>query len=687
MSADKKIGEEVERLRKEIEEHNRRYYVDAAPVISDYDYDQLFTRLKEIESQYPELASPDSPTQKVGGEPIEGFGQIAHSAPMLSLDNSYNIGDLREFDQRVRKGLPAGKPVAYIAEMKIDGVSISLLYRGGALTRAATRGNGAVGDDITANVKTIRSVPLRLNGKFDRGEELEVRGEVYMSRPDFEKMNEERAAAGEQVFANPRNATAGSLKLLDPKLTARRPLNIFLYWLRRPENLMPKSHFECLEQIRSLGLRVEPNAARLESLDALISHIGKWEEKRSELDYETDGVVIKVDDLAQQGALGATSHHPRFAIAFKYPPEQKSTKVSSIEVQVGRTGKLTPVANLDPILLSGTTVKRATLHNEDEIERLGIREGDTVLVRKAGEIIPQIVKVIEEKRAGSEKPFVFPKECPVCGTPAVRGEDEVDSRCPNPFCDAQIRERLAHFCSRQAMDIENVGPSLIDQLVGGGLVRDFGDLYSLQQDAVASLDRMAEKSARNVVEGIERSKNAPLGRVIFALGIRHVGQRTAQQLAEAFGSIEALGDAPEEQLRTVSDIGPAVAASIREFFTLETTHRLIAKLRDAGLKMESEKRAVGPRPLEGKTFVITGALSRPRDDIKRDIESAGGTVTSSVSKKTGFVVAGEDPGSKLEKAQKLGVPVIDENKLGEMLAADTAPQLAPVKLHDELNFE
>lgn len=669
MEAKEKIKKEIERLRKKIEEHSRLYYVDSRAVISDYEYDLLFARLRKLEEENPEFQTPDSPTQKVGGEPIEGFEQVEHSVKMLSLDNSYSIDDLREFDLRVRKALPAGRPVAYVAELKIDGVSVSLLYRGGALARAATRGNGVVGDDITANVKTIRSVPLRLTGRFDPGEEIEVRGEVYMPRPDFEKMNEERAAAGEQVFANPRNATAGSLKLLDPKLTARRPLNIFLYWLRRDEKPMPKSHYECLQQLRSFGLRVEPNHARFETLDGLIGHIKKWEEKRSELKYETDGIVVKVDDPAQQNSIGVTSHHPRYAIAFKYPPEQKATKVLGIEVQVGRTGKLTPVANLEPILLSGTTVKRATLHNEDEVKRLGIREGDTVLVRKAGEIIPQIIKVLEEKRTGKEKLFAFPKKCPVCGAPAVRAEGDADSRCPNPFCDAQIRERLQHFCSRQAMDIENLGPSLIDQFVGRGLVRDFGDLYSLKKETLASLERMADKSAQNVIEGIERSKQAPLDRLIFALGIRHVGGRTAQQLADAFGSIGALAAEEEEKLRKVPDIGPAVAASIREFFNLESTRNLIEKLRAAGLKMEAEKRAAGPRALDGKTFVVTGTLSRPRDDVKKTIEAAGGVVTSSISKKTDYLVCGEDPGSKLEKAQKLGVAVIDEKKLGELLSS------------------
>ncbi|MFA6449365.1 MAG: NAD-dependent DNA ligase LigA [bacterium] len=663
--------QEVIALRREIEEHNRRYYIDAAPTISDFDYDRLFSRLKELEAAHPELATPDSPTQKVGGAPIDGFRQVVHEAPMLSLDNSYNIEDLSEFDQRVRKALPANEQIDYIAELKIDGVSVSIIYRGGTLLRAATRGDGRKGDDITENVKTIRSFPLRLNGVFEPGDELEVRGEAYMSRPDFDKMNEERAAAGEQLFANPRNATAGSLKLLDPAAAAQRPLSIFLYWLRRREGLMPRTHFDCLEQIRSFGLPVEPHFKRLASLDALVAHIGDWDSKRSELDYETDGMVIKVDSLVQQRSIGATSHHPRFAIAFKYPPEQKPTTVASIEIQVGRTGKLTPVANLEPIQLSGTIVKRATLHNEDEIRRLDIRVGDTVLVRKAGEIIPQIISVLKEKRAGEEPPFVFPENCPVCGAAAVRAEGEVDSRCPNAFCDAQLRERLAHFCSRQALDIENLGPSLINQLVDNGLVHDFGDLYSLTKEQFAALDRMADKSAENAVAGLERSKKAPLGRLIFALGIRHVGQRTGQLLADAFGSLDALADATEEQLTGVTDVGPTVAASILEFFAQESVKAVVEKLRAAGLNMKQEMRAAGPRPLDGLTFVITGSLSRPRDEIKRDIETAGGRVSSGVSKKTSYLVCGEDPGSKRDNAEKLGVAIIGESELAALLNKDS----------------
>ncbi|HOC91697.1 MAG TPA: NAD-dependent DNA ligase LigA [bacterium] len=658
---------EIKHLRSEIARHDRLYYLQASPEISDFEYDALFAKLKRLEAEHPELVTPDSPTQKVGGAPVDGFAQVEHAVPMLSLDNSYSIEDVREFDARVRKSLPAQESPSYVAELKIDGVSVSLAYRGGVLWRAATRGDGAVGDDITENVKTIKSVPLRLKGQFDPGEELEVRGEVYIPRSDFEKMNEEREAAGEQLLANPRNATAGSLKLLDPKMAAKRPLSVFIYWLRAAENIMPDSHSGCLDMIREMGLPVEPHAEALRDVDALVAHLEKWESRRSELDYETDGMVIKVNSMAHQKALGGTSRHPRFAIAFKYPPEQKETVVVSIEVQVGRTGKLTPVANLEPVRLSGTIVKRATLHNRDEVERLDIREGDRALVRKAGEIIPQIVAVVKEKRDGSEKPFAFPEQCPVCGSETARQEGEVDVRCVNPFCDAQLRERLAHFCSRQAMDIENAGPSLINQLVDKGLVHDFGDLYALNREKLESLDRMAEKSAANVIEAIDRSRKAPLDRLIFGLGIPMVGTRTAKQLADEFGSLDEIASADAERLTQVTDVGPRVAASVKEYFERDAAKSVIDKLRAAGVNMTQERRADGPRPLDGLSFVITGALSRPRDEIKRDIENAGGKVLSSISKNTGYLVCGEDAGSKLEKANKLGVPVIDEAALARML--------------------
>ncbi len=667
MAAMSDIENEVQELRRRIEYHNRKYYVDAEPEISDFDYDKLFSRLKKIEAQHPELLSPDSPTQKVGGEPIEGFEQVEHDVPMLSLDNSYNLDDLREFDKRVRKGLAKSENIEYAAEIKIDGVSVSLLYRGGLLVRGATRGNGAVGDNITANVRTIASVPLRLNGNFAPDVEIEVRGEVFIPRREFEKLNEMREAEGLQLFANPRNATAGSLKLLDPKTTAQRPLDVFLYWLHAPAHIMPDTHIEAITLIREYGLKTEPNTALFNNMDDLLEHIKTWETKRSELPYENDGIVIKVNSYAQQRALGMTSHHPRFAVAFKFPPEQKPTKVLSIEVQVGRTGKLTPVANLEPVLLAGTTVKRSTLHNEDEVKRLGIMVGDTVIVRKAGEIIPQVVEVLKDKRNGSETPFEFPENCPVCGTRVVRPEGEAVTRCPNPWCDAQVRERLIHFASRQAMDILKMGPSLVNQLIDRGHIKDVADLYSLDKETLAGLERMGDKSARNVMLSLEKSREMPLDRLLFALGIRHVGSRTATLLADAFGSLDAIAAATQEQLSNVSDIGPKVAGSIIEFFAQPRTAEVIAKLRAAGLKMDAEKKTSDTGTLNGKIFVITGALSRPRDEIKRSIEAAGGRVTSSVSKKTDYLVCGRDPGSKRDKADRLGVSVISEEELAALM--------------------
>lgn len=663
------VLKEIEKLRAEIERHTHKYYVENAPEISDFEFDALFTRLKKLEAEWPELITPDSPTQKVGGAPSDGFQKVRHGEPMLSLDNSYDEEDLAEFDARVRKGLAASDKIEYVAEIKIDGVSVSVLYRGGVLARAATRGNGETGDDITANVRQIKSIRKELEGSFNSDEEVEVRGEVFMPRPDFEKMNERREEEGEKPLANPRNATAGSLKLLDPAQVAARPLDAFFYWLRAPQRFDIKSHASALSRIKEFGLKVEPNMHVAPSLEDLLAHIKKWETKRSELEYENDGIVIKVNSVEQQRTLGVTSHHPRYAIAFKFPPEQKPTKVLNIGIQVGRTGALTPVADLEPVLLSGTMVKRSTLHNEDEVRRLDIRVGDVVVVRKAGEIIPQIVEVLKDRRDGTEKEFAFPENCPVCDTSVSRPEGEAVVRCPNAWCDAQVRERLQHFASRQAMDVENLGPSLVNQLVDNGLVSDFADFYYLTKEQLAGLERMGEKSAQNVIDSIEKSRNAPLGKLIFGLGIRHVGVRTAASLADAFGNIEALSRADEEALVAVEDIGPKVAAAIIEFFAQPHTGEVLEKLSNAGVNPVAEKRIVEGGPLEGKTFVITGTLSRPREDFKKDIENAGGKVLTSISKKTGYLLCGRDPGSKREKAEKLGVVVIDEKALEDMLSA------------------
>lgn len=665
-----KPEEEIRSLVERIEYHNRRYHVDNAPEIDDFEYDRMFRRLKELEEAHPELAHPDSPTRKVGGAPIDGFEQVEHAVPMLSLDNAFTPEELREFDVRVRKGLEDSTGLAYVAELKIDGVSVSLTYRGGRFFRAVTRGNGVAGDDITENVKTIRSLPLRFRGEWRGDEEVEIRGEVFLPRKAFDQVNDAREEAGETRFANPRNAAAGSLKLLDPKVTATRPLDIFLYWLRAP-GIPFRLHGDCLDKLAEWGLKTEQNRARFDSIDGVADYLEKWEKKRESLPYDTDGVVIKVDSLAQQDELGVTSHHPRYAIAYKFQPERAETRVREIRIQIGRTGALTPVAELEPVFLSGSTVSRATLHNEDEIRRKDVRVGDVVIVQKAGEIIPQVVEALKDRRDGTEKEFVFPRECPVCASPIERIEGEVVSRCTGYWCPAMVRERIRHFASRAAMDVENLGPALIDQLVEKELVRDYGDLFFLGKESLSKLERMADKSAENVVNALEKSKSASLDRLVFALGIRHVGQRAAQLLAASFRSLDSLAEAPAEMLVQVREIGPKVAESITDFFQMSETRAVLEKLKRAGVNMRMPESAGGTAQLTGKTFVLTGSLSRPRLDVQREIESAGGRVTSSVTKNTDFVVAGESPGSKLEKARKLGVSVIDEQTLQSLLAGET----------------
>ena len=675
------VQAEILELRRQLHRHNWRYYVLADPEITDYEYDQLFRRLRELEEAHPDLVTPDSPTQVVGGAPIQGFEQVEHAVPMLSLDNTYSVDELREFDARVRKGLPAVARVEYVAELKIDGVSVSLEYQDGTLVRAATRGNGRVGDDITSNARTVRSLPQQLLCD-NPPPQLTVRGEIFMPRPAFEKLNTARAEADEQLFANPRNATAGSLKLLDPKITAGRGLDIFVYWLRQ-EPADPLPHAHSLARLAEWGFKIEPHHSTFDDLEELIRFLEDWEGRRHELDYETDGVVIKVNDPAHQAALGATSHHPRFAVAYKFPPEQKPTRVRDIRIQVGRTGKLTPVAELEPVFLSGTTVSNATLHNADEIRRKDVRIGDTVIVQKAGEIIPQIIRVVKEQRTGEEKEFEFPEQCPVCGSDVERPEGEVDARCTGYWCAAQVKERVRHFASRQAMDIDTLGPALVNQLLDNELIRDYSDLYALTMEQLLPLERMAEKSAQNLLAALDKSKEQSLDRLIFGLGIRHVGQRAAQILASSLGSLDALENADEERLTDIPEIGPVAARSIRDFFALPQTAEVIGRLRAAGLKMEAEQVQSGPRPLDGKTFVITGALSRPRDEFKKIIHNAGGRVTSSVSKKTDYLLAGQDAGSKLEKAQRLGVTVIDEQQLADLAGgADASPQSNQMGLFD-----
>lgn len=663
------IEREIQKLREEIRHHEELYYVQDDPEISDAEYDALLARLNQLEAEHPELVMPDSPTQRVGGRPAEGFAEYVHRRPMLSLDNSYNINDLRAFDERCRK-LADGRAIEYVAELKIDGLSISLHYENNVLERGVTRGDGQRGEDVTQNVRTIRSIPLRLKNGDPRYARIEVRGEAYLSRSMFEQINAEREEEGSARFANPRNAAAGTIRQLDPKIVAARRLDMFAYDLITGERKPFATHWDALDWLDRAGLRVNPNRALCASIDEVIEFCNQMELKRDELGYEIDGVVVKVNSTALQDEFGATTKAPRWAIAYKYPARQATTQVLSIVVQVGRTGALTPVANLQPVLLAGTTVSRATLHNEDEIKRLDVREGDWVLIEKSGEIIPKVLKVIESRRTGAEKRFRMPKNCPVCGGVISRPEGEVVARCIAADCAAQLKARLLHFASRRAMRIEGLGEALVEQLTEKKMVRDVGDLYALKQEEVAALERKAEKSASNLMAQIEASKSRALAALIYGLGIRHVGERTAGILARHFGSLERLSNASVEDLDAVHEIGLTVAESVRDWFDDAGNRALCERLQAAGVRTEVERRAGGARAeaFAGKQFVLTGKLtSLTRDEARELIENCGGRVTSSVSKKTDYVVAGEDAGSKLDKAVALGLRVIGEAELRKML--------------------
>ncbi|HEV7377084.1 MAG TPA: NAD-dependent DNA ligase LigA [Pyrinomonadaceae bacterium] len=664
------IEREIQSLRDEIRRHEELYYVHDNPEISDADYDALLVRLQQLETEHPELLTLDSPTQRVGGRPAEGFNEYVHRRPMLSLDNSYNIDDLRAFDERCRR-LADGRAFEYVAELKIDGLSISLHYQDGLLVRGVTRGDGRVGEDVTQNARTIRSIPLRLKAGEKKLEmEVEVRGEAYLSRSVFEKINAEREEEGAARFANPRNAAAGTIRQLDPKIVAARHLDMFAYDVLTGERKPFSSHWDALNWLESAGFRVNPNRSRCSSIDEVIDFCNKMEQQRDELGYEIDGVVVKVNSTALQDEFGATTKAPRWAIAYKYPARQATTQVLSIVVQVGRTGALTPVANLEPVQLAGTTVARATLHNEDEIRRLDVREGDWVLIEKSGEIIPKVLKVVESKRTGKEKRFRMPKKCPVCGGVISRPEGEVVSRCVAADCPAQLKARLLHFASRRAMKIEGLGEALVEQLVEKKIVADVGDLYRLKLEDVSALERKAEKSATNLMAQIEASKSRDLPHLIYGLGIRHVGERTAGILARNFRSLERLGKASVEEIDAIHEIGMTVAQSVRDWFEDAGNMYLCERLRVAGVR--TEMMGGGGEVLDetfaGKQFVLTGKLdSLTRDEARALIEGRGGRVTSSVSKKTDYVVAGEDAGSKLEKAVELGLQVVDETALKEML--------------------
>lgn len=649
---------EVEELREELRRHEYLYYVLDQPEISDAEYDALMRRLQDFETAHPELASPDSPTQRVGGKPREGFVKVRHSSPMLSLDNALNESELREFDRRVRE-LLGGVDYSYVTELKMDGLSMAAHYRNGAFTQAVTRGDGTTGEDVTENARTIRSLPLRVKTKLPT---FEARGEIVFNRRAFERLNAERDEKGLPRFANPRNAAAGSLRVLEPQITASRRLDFYTYFLLADGQPAYDSHWESLEALVHMGFKVNPERKRCANIEEVLAFCNYWGERREQLPYEIDGVVVKVDSIAQQRALGFTAKAPRWAIAFKYAARQAVTTVESIEVQVGRTGALTPVAHLKPVEVSGVTVARATLHNEDEIERLGLEIGDEVLIERSGDVIPKVVRV--EKHGASRKKFRMPAHCPICGGKIVREEGEAASRCINVNCPARLKETVLHFASRGVMNIDGVGDALVDQLVDRGLVKSVADLYSLTEERIVELERMGKKSAANVIANIVNSKKNPLPRVLSALGIRFVGERTAVFLAEHFGGMDAIAHASVEELREAEEVGPKVAESIFQFFHEKHNRELIERLREAGLQFSHTIRRVKAGPLAGKTLVLTGTLpTLSREDAKRMIEAAGGKVSGSVSKKTNYVVAGEDAGSKLSKAQELGVEIWDEERL------------------------
>lgn len=662
---EKEAAQRVTQLRAEIEEHNRRYYEQAAPTISDREYDALYRELGDLEKQFPKLASADSPTQRVGGQPLKAFGQITHRVPMLSLDNTYSEEEVKDFYHRMERLLP-NKKIPVVIEPKVDGVAVSLLYEKGTLRYAATRGDGTVGDDITQNILTIRSVPRQLKGNVPGV--LEVRGEAYLHKDGFAKLNAERKEAGLPEFANPRNAAAGSLKQLDPAIAARRPLGVVFYGTGSIEGATLDKHSELFALLKKLGLPGSERWWLADSVDEILKAIHELDRIRHDFAYQTDGAVVKVDAFSQRAVLGFTAKSPRWAIAFKYEAERVETKLLDILVQVGRTGTLTPVAALEPVVVSGSTVARATLHNEEEIERKDIRIGDTVLIEKAGEVIPAVVSVRADLRTGAEKKFRMPKKCPECGSAVVKDEGQVAVRCVNSQCPAQVRRRIEHFASRGAMDIEGLGEAMVTQLVQQKLVADVGDIYSLQAGSLNALERMGEKSVSNLLEAIERSKTRPLWRLLFGLGILHVGVSAARALADHFPNLDAIAQSSVEELQQIPDVGEVVGQSIHQFFREPHNLALIEKLRKAGLKFEAEPKSESAAPgFKNTTWVITGTLSQSRDDITELIRARGGKVSGSVSKKTSYVLAGEEAGSKLEKAKKLGVRIVDEAEFRKML--------------------
>ncbi len=691
-TATKGVEAKIEALREEIRHHEYRYYVLDDPEISDAEFDRMMNELKKLEAAHPELVTPDSPTQRVGGKPREGFVKVAHSTPMLSLDNAYSEDELRNWERRVHE-LSGRKDIEYVCELKLDGMSLALRYEGGKLVRGITRGDGSTGEDVTSNVRTVRSLPLFVSPeqlkKAGIPADFEVRGEMLMPMASFKRMNEEREKHGLSQFANPRNATAGTVRQLEPSITAQRRLDYFTYMLLRStggdarastnrefggtgvparSTTIFGNHWQALNALDAAGFKVNPRRTLATNFDEVWKFIGEWEEKRETLPYEIDGVVIKVNSTAMQRELGYTGKAPRWAIAFKYAARAGITKIEDILVQVGRTGKLTPVAALKPVPIGGTTVSRATLHNMDEIDRLGVKIGDWVEVERGGDVIPKVTRVVDDKdHPRGHNLFHMPEKCPVCGGHVVRTEGEVDHRCVNQKCPAKLRETILHFASRGVMNIDGMGDALVNQLTERKMVKDVADIYKLTKADLLKLERMGDKSAQNVLNEIERSKKLPLERMIYGLGIRFVGERTAQFLAEHFGEMDDLVKASEEELQQVEEVGPRIAKSIVEFFAEPKNRELVDELRAAGLTFRGKKKERGTK-LAGKTFVLTGTLANySRDEAKKMIEDAGGKVTGSVSKKTDYVVAGADAGSKLDKAKELGVKVVDEKEMEGLL--------------------
>ena len=662
-------AQRVAELRERIHHHDYLYYVEARPEVSDAEYDRLMRELVELEAAFPDLVADDSPSQRVAGTPTEVFRSVAHQVAMLSLDNATAPEDLLEFEARLHRSLP-GTRLAYVAEPKIDGLGVALLYERGRLARGATRGDGRVGEDVTPNLRTIRSVPMVLRGALAEVDQLEVRGEVYMPRAEFAALNKALEEAGEATFANPRNAAAGAVRQKDPAVTARRPLDIFLYHVSRADALGFETYWDTLTAMRAAGLRTNPRAERHAAIADVARYCERLERERDALGYDADGVVVKVDALDHQRRLGSTTHHPRWAIAFKFAARQATTVIEAIEVGVGKTGILTPVAKLQPVELAGVVIRNVSLHNEDEIRKKDVRVGDTVLIERAGDVIPYVVQVVTAKRPAGAAPYAFPTRCPKCGGVAFRPEGEAYWRCMNSACPAQLKERLRHFGSRRAMDIEHLGERVVEQLVDTGLVKDVADLYTLGAEQVEALERLGEKSAANLIQAIADSRERGLARLLNALGIRLVGERVAQLLAKRFGSLERIAATSETELAEVHGIGETIARSVAAFFADPTNRELITKLKERGVVTEAPLTAAGPQPLAGKTFVLTGTLTALSREAARElIEQRGGQVKNTVSKKTDYVVVGEAPGGKVDDARRLGVAMLDEKQFLELVTS------------------